>query len=42
VPTGIKIGVSIGPWSVSRTPALALEPLSVCNRLNFKVVKDNI
>jgi hypothetical protein len=36
VPTGINIGVSICPWSVSMSPALAFEFWSVCSKLNFK------
>ena len=35
VPTGMKMGVWIAPWSVSRTPARALEPGSWVSRVNF-------
>ena len=42
VPTGIKIGVSIVPWSVSRSPARALEFKSVWVNSNFKKGKVRI
>jgi hypothetical protein len=34
VPTGIKTGVAISPWSVVITPALALDPVSLDCKLN--------
>ena len=42
VPTGIKIGVSIVPWSVSRSPARALDFKSVWVNSNFKKGKVRI
>lgn len=35
VPTGINIGVSILPWSVSISPARALVAGAVCCKVNF-------
>ena len=39
VPTGIKIGVSITPWSVVIRPALAFDFVSLCCNSNFMAAK---
>jgi hypothetical protein len=38
VPTGIKIGVGISPWAVTRTPVLALVPISLPVILNIHIL----